>query len=102
MLEGKDFSDHSAVRLVLGALCADERELKEKLSSQRLYHLSKLRHLLVHRRGIVDRKFVSETKIASEIGSMVKVDPRELEKDVLEVWDVGQKIVESVARKISP
>ncbi len=96
ILEGRDLSDISALRVCLFALCPGQTELQTALKSHELYLLCKKRHLFVHRRGIVDKKYIAESGCPEKAGDKLLVVPSDLERDISLVWGVGKKVFQSV------
>jgi hypothetical protein len=96
ILDGRDLSDISSVRVSLSALFAGRRNLQEAIKSRDLYLLCKKRHLFVHRRGIVDNKFMAESNCVEKVGDRLSVLPGVVEKEVNMVWNIGREILESI------
>jgi len=85
----RDLSDLAAIRGVLGSLFQDVEPLRALLGSRDLWVLSQRRHLIVHNRGVVDRKYIEQTGATDEEGKRVRILPTDIEQYVSLVRDVG-------------
>ncbi len=96
VLEGRDLSDIASIQVSLKAFFKDHPNLHVLLKSRVLYYLCKKRHLFVHRRGIVDPKFLKETECKTGVGDQLFVMPEELEDEIRFVWSVGAALYSSI------
>lgn len=101
ILDGRDLSDIESIKIAYKPVIYDKPDLVACLKSSEVYHLCKKRHLLVHRRGIVDRKFLQQTRCSLSIGDVLIVCPADLEKDIKLVWSVCEEICRSLATSSS-
>lgn len=85
----RDLSDLAAIRGVLGSLFQNAEALRALLGSKDLWMLSQRRHLIVHNRGVVDRKYIEQTGATDEEGKRLRLPPADIERSVGLVRDVG-------------
>ena len=75
----RDFSDLRAIKAgalpVLGCPA-----LAEALGDNLLWVLNQERHLIVHRRGVVDAQYIEATGTRCQVGEVITVSPTKLEK----------------------
>lgn len=86
-----------AMKSVFCVLFPENAALREMLSRRELFALNQRRHLVVHRRGIVDEDYLSKVNDGSKIGKELAITPQALEASICLVHDVGVELLESVA-----
>jgi hypothetical protein len=89
----QDFSDIYTIKSVFTALFREQKNLAAALEVKELRILNEQRHLIVHRRGIVDKAYVERTGSTQAIGSRLEMSPETLEKFLWGVRDVGGEIL---------
>lgn len=82
ILGSRDFSDVRVIRAAFSAIVPDN-QLIDVLNDDKLWWLNQTRHLIVHRRGVVDEKYKLSTDSDLEIGERVHVSPQDLKKHFL-------------------
>ena len=87
--EFRDLSDLAAIRGVLSSLLPNAELLRTLLGSKDLWVLSQRRHLIVHNRGVVDRKYIEQTGATDEEGKRLRLQPADIELYVGLVRDLG-------------
>jgi hypothetical protein len=88
-----DFSDIGTIKSALTAVAADEERLKKSLNSDVLWKLYQRRNLFVHRRGVVDQKYLSSTGEAIPLGAYLSQEPAEFEESLREVVRCGADVL---------
>lgn len=71
-----------SMKAVFGAILPNRKMVNDALSGRKLWLLFQRRHLIVHRRGIVDLNYLSATGEKIEVGTEIKITPEEFEKYV--------------------
>ena len=64
----QDFSDIRTIRAVVVPMLGSEPALTAALGDKRLWLLCQERHLIVHRRAVVDARFLEATGQTLELG----------------------------------
>lgn len=85
----QDMSDLVTIRAVYAALFPGDTDLHGALNDRGLWHLSQDRHLIVHRRGYVDDRYVQATGSTLALGTQREVSPAELDVYLELVRDSG-------------
>ena len=92
-----DLSKIESIRAVYRALVGEHEGVASTLSDGRLWKLCQTRHLMVHRRGIADPRFVRATGSDLAVGDPVYVTPDELESYIEAVVRAGAAMLSAVA-----
>lgn len=80
--EQQDFSDVTSIKAVYEALFPEDGQLKSALDQADLRLVCERRHLVVHRRGVVDATYIKNTGCRQSPGERLKVTPEELETHI--------------------
>lgn len=88
----QDFSNLPTVKSVYSALFPAASALHETLGNRDLWTLYQRRHLIVHRRGVIDRAYLENSGDSGTLGSRIVVRPSELEHNVTGVVAVGSQL----------
>ncbi len=83
------------MRVVFRALFPANDRLHELLSSRSLWLIWQRRHLIVHRRAIVDDTYLSNTGDAATPGEELCISAATLEADLVLVRDIGVELIRS-------
>lgn len=83
------------MKAVFGVLLPKRGELSTALEQKDLWILNQRRHLIVHRRGIVDTDYVSKTGEALLAGSELVIRPDDLERYLSLTTDAGLQLIEA-------
>ena len=67
--------------------------LRTALTQRDLWTLFQRRHLIVHRRGIVDRRYLEATGEGREMGARLAITPQELTKHLGVVVEAAGALV---------
>src|SRR5690606_36243554 len=97
LLEYVDLARLPTIRTVLPALFPETAMVRDALSKDCLWLLFQRRHLLVHRRGIVDAQYAGLTGDTTPIGARVVVTPAFLDECLAVVRDVGSAVAAASA-----
>ncbi len=96
ILRHHDMSTIASIREIYNAMYPTNLELRDALATKYLWILNQRRHLIVHNRAIVDAKYKKNTGEDLEIGSILSVTPKEVEKYLTVVRDVGIAIIKTI------
>ena len=78
----KDFNSLPVIRTLFKELFPKENSLHASLKNPSLWMLFQKRHLIVHRRAVVDQKYISSTGDKVKIRAKLKVTPRQIEEHI--------------------
>jgi hypothetical protein len=81
--------DIDSIKLAFEILLAEEVELHDLLNSSDLRKLNQQRNLILHRRSVVDRKYLDKTGESIPLGTLLTIDPGELERYLVIVRRTG-------------
>lgn len=98
LLEKQDFSKLTTIKTAFNALFPGESQLHDSLGSRELWMLNQRRHVVVHRRGVIDRAYLSATGANLCVGTTIKVEPRDLESAMSTVIATGTVILEAAIK----
>jgi hypothetical protein len=90
-----------AIVMIWGAfevLCKDTfagQDLHKHLRNPRLWLLQQRRHLIVHRRGVVDKQYLENTGEKIKVGEQLTPTPTEIEEYVRHVCDAALALVKA-------
>lgn len=97
LISKADLSNVPAIRAAYTALFPGAVQLRSCLSDERLWHLSQKRHLIVHRRGIVDEAYIEATGTSLKVGDVLWSAPAEVEEAIEAAMTLGAELLEQVA-----
>jgi|SRR5208282_2970116 len=97
LLQQCRMDDINAIRTVYDVLFTDRDTLRSALNDARLWRLYKIRNLIVHRAAVVDELFLRGTGLNADLGSRLRVTPRELEDFILLVAQVGKELLSAAS-----
>ncbi len=92
----RDFSDLRTIKAAFSAI-SNDASLFEALNDNDLWGLNQCRHLIVHRRGVVDAKHKALTDCPLEIGERISVKPTDVEKYFCVVVQAATAVLKGVA-----
>jgi hypothetical protein len=78
LVEQNDLSDLPGVKAALFALFPEDSRLRHVLSERILWILFQRRNLIVHRRGIIDARYVGASGEELPLGSQLRVRPADI------------------------
>lgn len=85
-----------AIRLSL-----QNTQLDARLKDEKLWRISQQRHLIVHRRGLVDSRYVERTSDRINIGEHIKFDSNYVETSLSLIRDIGCEVFEAAQKELS-
>jgi hypothetical protein len=88
LFDNRRLDSVSAISDVYDAMF-ENSQLNIKLKSPEIWELGQRRHLIVHRRSIVDRQYISKTSDNRAIGSSLSIVRADVDKYLKEVRDIG-------------
>ena len=88
------------MKITLRAMCPTKPAVARMLDDRQLWLLARQRHLIVHRRGIVDSLYVENTGDNRPIGSLLTLAPSEVVQQVLLVQGVGLAITRALGELV--
>ncbi len=75
----RDFSDVRTIKAAFSSI-SNDATLIDVLNDPDLWQLNQCRHVIVHRRGVVDAKYKASTKCQSALGERIPITPQDVEK----------------------
>lgn len=87
-----NFDSLSRMKCAASYIC-DVKELNALLKSKDLNRISAQRHLFVHRRGVVDRKYLESCESSDRIGEKLTPSADEVIKDIKIIVDIGEAVL---------
>ena len=90
---GHDLSGIPALKDIFGALLPDPPLVIAALSERSLWVLQQRRHLIVHKRGIIDGRYVEATGDALAVGSQLTISPDDVRQYLDAVKDAGKVLL---------
>lgn len=89
----RDWSNLKKIQESIKQIWPEKDDLHNELKGEILYKINQRRHLIVHKKGLVDEQYNSSTSDNYEIGTEIPIKPIDL-KDGLEVIKkIGQKLL---------
>lgn len=99
LLGERDFSSLPALKCACEALI-DYVRLRDMLADSSLWRLNQIRHLIVHRRAIVDEEFRRKTGLGLKIGEKLCVSPDEFTSQMRLVLGIGHEFLIGLAMQL--
>lgn len=91
-----DFSNLDILKDVVHTFFPDNRTIKDVLNKYDIWLLNQRRHLIVHRAGYVDRRYLDNTGDNIAINTKIRVSPEELKKYFHVVRDVAVEVLNMI------
>jgi hypothetical protein len=91
-----DVSSLAALKDVFQVILPKHLGLREKLNSKELWLLAQRRHLIVHRRSIIDEKYLRSSGDTVPKGDTLNISPRDIENCLFLVRDAGHELLNSL------
>ncbi len=96
LVSQQDLSDLRTIKSIFICLYGRNTALCDSINSNTLWRLSQQRHLIVHKRGIVDFEYLKNTGDDLQCGSKLQVTPQQLEEYLVSVIDVVCSVLRAV------
>lgn len=93
MVQNYNFSSLRVIISLYRAIFPTANDVHAALKRPELRVLYKRRNLLVHRRGIIDQRYLDETGETGQIGAKLLIRPDELRGMLITVAAIGEKIL---------
>lgn len=93
-----DFSNLGKTKDLLGAMFPVAAELRRLLGAREVWLLCQRRHLIVHKRGIVDERYVAESGEVLVVGTRLILRPVDVFKSLTLVRDIGGAVVQEASQ----
>lgn len=81
------------MKAVFGVLFPQSGKLREALEQRDLWILNQRRHLIVHRRGVIDADYISKTGDSLALGTELLISPDDLERYLHVTIDAGLELI---------
>jgi hypothetical protein len=78
----QDFSDLATIKAAILPALSSEPTVAAALDDSRLWVLCQQRHLIIHRRGVIDARYLRATGDRGQIGSRLLVTPGQLDSHI--------------------
>jgi hypothetical protein len=91
-----DLGNLAAMKACFTALFPNEAALRDSLSGSDLWLLSQRRNLIVHRRGIIDMKYLDSTGETLPLGSLIRIRSSDIKQSLDTVCSVGASLIKVV------
>jgi hypothetical protein len=92
IVENYDCSDLLILKEILFCI-TNKDEIRECMDDKKLWNLFQIRHLIMHRRGIIDKTFLDKTNIDQAIGEKIIIRPNELYKNIRMIQNTVKAII---------
>lgn len=94
----QDFSDIRTVKAVMLPALNSEPDVGAALEDKTLWVLCQQRHLIVHRRGIVDARYIDATGETRKVGDRLVITPDDLESQLGKVVSAGRALLSAASK----
>jgi len=88
LIDNFDFSNLDLMKAIIGCVF-ESKALNTKLKEDDIWKLYNRRNLIIHKGGIVDKKYLKSTGDTYEIGHKLYVKPAELKNYIKNVLEIG-------------
>jgi hypothetical protein len=89
----QDFSDIRTIKAVMLPALNSAPDVEAALGDKALWVLCQQRHLIVHRRGVVDARYIDATGESRKIGDHLAISPDDLESQLAKVVNAGRALL---------
>lgn len=101
LFEDRDLSSLPTLKCACEALI-DSPRLRATLAAPSAWRLNQNRHLIVHRRGIVDEEYIRKTGSSLRVGAQLAVSPTEFETLFLHTLSIGTEFLAGLVALAMP
>jgi len=98
ILEERPLDSLTVMRAIGDVLFKDEADVTRRLNDPALWNAWQRRHLIVHKRAVVDSAFLKKTGEKLDLGSRLKLTGSDLEQTLALIRDVGAVFVCALGR----
>jgi hypothetical protein len=96
----RDWSNLKTIRDSIQLIWPSNGGIQKKLKDDLLYKLNQKRHLIVHRKGIVDKQYNSLTSDNFIIGEEIPIDPDDIKNYLNLVKEIGLELLVGFQQKL--
>ncbi len=96
----QDLSDLLTIKAVYLALFPNNEAIRQSLNERGLWMLSQQRHLIVHRRAVVDQRYVEATNTTCLVGTRLMITPRDLVDYLKLVCQAGTTLISATSENL--
>jgi hypothetical protein len=96
LLSDQQLENLPRMREVLSALLPGAERLHEAMAGRSLWLLWQRRHLIVHRRGIVDAQFIANTGETAALGSRIAIGSEDVDDAALTVTKAATAVLRTI------
>lgn len=90
------------IKRVFFAIFPDDKSLRENLNQDSLRLLNQRRHIIVHRRGLVDEEYCKKSGEDLKVGSKLRVSLEDLREYLTTARDAGIELLGTVNITVNP
>jgi len=91
LIDSFDFSNINAIQMIYDCIF-EKAELNLKLKDKEIWSLYNGRNLIIHRGGIIDQKYLSNTADSLAMGDKLYIKPDELKNYISKVVEIGIEV----------
>jgi len=96
----KDLTDLETIKQVFDTLFLETTTTRSPFRDKQMWVLYQQRHLIVHRRAVIDTTYVEKTKGAVVVGERLSILPSEFKANLNLIVEAGASILESLPKAI--
>jgi hypothetical protein len=94
-----DLSSLGAIKQTFSVLFPANSDLHDRLRNQKFWVFHQRRHLIVHRRAVVDQQYLEKTGEKIQIGQQLTPTPAEIEEYIMLVCEAALALVKAATKK---
>lgn len=94
----QDFSDIRTIKAVMLPALNSDKDLETALADKRLWILCQQRHLIVHRRGLVDGRYLEATGESRQVGDRIVISPADLDSHLEAAVIAGRALLMAASK----
>lgn len=94
LIENFDFSNIDVIKPIYRAMFSDD-ELSKSLKEAEIWKLYQRRNLIVHRGGVIDKKYFEKTGDGLELGTKLFIKPNELRLYIENATLIGTQLAKA-------
>ncbi len=101
LLEHRHLDSLGVLKDVFNVIFPDHSALRSALANPELWMLWKRRHLIVHKRGIVDASYLATTSDTTELGARLKITGEYIEDCLVLVRDAAAEVTLALKKEFA-
>ncbi|MEX2485947.1 MAG: hypothetical protein WED10_15350 [Brumimicrobium sp.] len=91
--EQRDWSNLKKIQESIKKIWPEKDDLHIELKDKILYKINQRRHLIVHKKGLVDDQYNRSTSDNYVIGKEIPIKPKDLKDGLETIKEIGQKLL---------